>query len=100
MKKIKINIELPKASEIQRDLNNLIKQIDKDTSIKLDLNIDNFNKSLGEITQSIAKLKYQVSSISGLDKIFEASAINSSTQAIEKRNEAIKEQQRIMEVGS
>ena len=97
MDNIKINVVFPKATEIKRDLDNVLKSVGKESSIKLDLDISDFSKSIGEISQNLAKLKTQISGIKGLENIIEVASVNASTKAIERQTEAIKNQQKTME---
>lgn len=97
MDNIKINVIFPKATEIKRDLDNVLKSVGKESSIKLDLDISDFSKSIGEISQNLAKLKAQIGGIKGLENIIEVASVNASTKAIERQTEAIKNQQKTME---
>lgn len=97
MDNIKINVIFPKATEIKRDLDNVLKSVGRESQIKLDLDISDFSKTISDVSQSLAKLKSQMSGVKGLDNLVEIASINASTKAIERQTEAIQNQQKIME---
>lgn len=97
MDNIKINVVFPSATEIKRDLANILKSVGKESQIKLDLDISDFSKTISDVSQSLAKLKSQMSGVKGLDNLVEIASINASTKAIERQTEAIQNQQKIME---
>lgn len=96
MNSIKINIALPKASELRSDLNELLSQVKNKSSINLDLDITSFKTSISEVSQMLGKLKSQVSSLGGFESLINANIVNESTNAIEKQNNAIREQQKLL----
>lgn len=97
MDSIKINIILPKASELRSDLNGLLDQVKNKSSINLDLDITSFKASISEVSQLLGKLKSQVSSLGGFESLINANIVNQSTSAIEKQNNAIREQQKLLD---
>jgi len=94
---IKINITLPKASELKSDLNALLTQIQSKTSLNLDVDITSFKTSIGEVSQMLGKLKTQMSSLSGIETLVNTNVVNQSTKAIQEQNNAIKEQQKLLD---
>gem|GEM_PF-6444179 len=97
MNSIKINITLPKASELKSDLNALLTQIQSKTSLNLDVDITSFKTSIGEVSQMLGKLKTQMSSLSGIETLVNTNVVNQSTKAIQEQNNAIKEQQKLLD---
>lgn len=97
MDSIKINITLPKASELRADLNGLLDQVKNKSSINLDLDITSFKASISEVSQLLGKLKSQVSILGGFESLINANIVNQSTSAIEKQNNAIREQQKLLD---
>lgn len=97
MNSIKINIALPKASELKSDLNALLTQIQSKTSLNLDVDITSFKTSIGEVSQMLGKLKTQMSSLSGIETLVNTNVVNQSTKAIQEQNNAIKEQQKLLD---
>lgn len=97
MNSIKINITLPKANELKSDLNTLLNQVQSKTSLNLDLDITSFKTSIGEVSQMLGKLKSQVSSLGGFENLINANMVKDSTEAIERQNNAIREQQKLLD---
>lgn len=95
MENIKINITLPKESELKANLNNLLNGVSKSTNLTLDLNIDSFRTSINEVNQAISKLKNQMSNLGGLENVLSASGLKNSNDELERQNNLLKEQQKL-----
>lgn len=97
MKSIKINIALPKASELSQDLNTLLNQVQSKTKLSLDIDVTTFKTSIAEVSQLLGKLKTQISSMGSVDELIKSSAITQSTKELERQNVILKEQQKLLD---
>ena len=97
MDSIKINITLPKASEIKKDLDSLLNQIRKNSNVKLDLDTKQFENSVNQINQLLRNVKAQMSSLGGAENLFVASGMKEANDQIERQNKLLKEQRNIRE---
>ena len=96
MKSIKINVALPKASELSQDLNVLLTQVQSKTKINLDLDTSTFKTSISEISQILGKLKTQITSMGSVGELLKSSSITQSTKDLERQNVLLREQQRLL----
>lgn len=96
MKSIKINIALPKASELSQDLNVLLTQVQSKTRINLELDTSTFKTSISEISQILGKLKTQITSMGSVGELLKSSNITQSTKDLERQNVLLREQQRLL----
>lgn len=96
MKSIKINIALPKASELSQDLNTLLSQVQSKTKLSLDIDVTAFKTSIAEVSQLLGKLKTQISSMGSVGELLKSSSITQSTKDLERQNVLLREQQRLL----
>lgn len=93
MKSVKVSISFPKASELQKQLDQVVSKMNN--TLKIDLDTKSFNKSLSDMSNLISKLKSQLADFNILEKLDgdgtsvakTAKEVNNLAEAMGKLNE-------------
>lgn len=100
MKDIRINIKIPSATEINKDLDSILKKVSQNSVLDLKLDTTAFTKSIGEMSKALSSLKSQLGNFNILETMSDSSKINDVTNAIKKQNKSLEEQSNILKTSN
>lgn len=98
MKSVKINIKLPSNNELQKEIQQAVKLMEKYSLLEMKIDTKSFTKSLSSMSNELAKLKTQLSKFDVLDNLSNSTKVNDNTKAIKSQTEALKEQIKVQEI--
>lgn len=98
MKAVKINIKLPSNNELQKEIQQAVKLMEKYSLLEMKIDTKSFTKSLSSMSSELTKLKTQLSKFNILDNLSDSIKVNDNTKTIKSQTEALKEQIKIQEL--